>query len=113
MFDGRWKEKDPSSSSINSLSGYDRNDPSTYHAHMLPTVSRGGLVNLYGVGQEQFAWDVRSVESSDGGGIAVSETRERSRLSLSFPPLSRQEQGIIDVFSKIWGTEELLVSMGE
>ncbi|KAL7409791.1 hypothetical protein BDY24DRAFT_195714 [Mrakia frigida] len=61
--------------------GYDRNDPLTFQAHLLPTVSRGGLVNLYGVGQEQFAWDVR------------------------------QEQGIIDVFSKIWGTEELLVSM--
>lgn len=46
-------------------------------------ICRGGLFNRHGCGQEQWAWDMRS------------------------------EPALIDVFSKIWGTEELLVSIGK
>ena len=45
--------------------------------------TRGGLFHRNGAGQEQFAWDIRS------------------------------EPGLIDAFAKIWGTDELLVSVGE
>ena len=41
---------------------------------------RGGLINRYGVGHEQFVWDIRG------------------------------EAGVVDAFAKIWGTDELLVS---
>ena len=44
---------------------------------------RGGLFNRHGCGQEQYAWDMRT------------------------------EPALIDAFAKIWGTEELLVSIGE
>jgi len=44
--------------------------------------SRGGLFNRHGCGHEQWAWDMRTVPA------------------------------LIDVFAKIWGTEELLVSIG-
>ena len=44
------------------------------------TALRGGLFNRHASGHEQFAWDIRS------------------------------EPGLIDVFSKIWGTDELAVS---
>jgi hypothetical protein len=43
-------------------------------------IDRGGLINRYGVGHEQFVWDIRG------------------------------EPGVVDAFSKIWGTSELLVS---
>lgn len=44
--------------------------------------TRGGLFNRHACGHEQFAWDVRC------------------------------EPAVIDVFAKIWGTDELLVSFG-
>lgn len=43
---------------------------------------RGGLFHRNGAGQEQFCWDIRS------------------------------EPEVIKTFAKIWGTEELLVSVG-
>ena len=43
---------------------------------------RGGLLHRNGAGQEQFCWDIRS------------------------------EPEVIKTFAKIWGTEELLVSVG-
>lgn len=45
------------------------------------TMSRGGLFHRNGAGQEQFCWDIRS------------------------------EPGLIKTFAKIWGTEDLLVSV--
>lgn len=82
--------------------GFDRNDRSTWKVTNVPTFSkyvpfpsspyhpwtdrllpRGGLFNRHASGHEQFAWDIRS------------------------------EPGLIDTFAKIWGTEELYVSMGE
>lgn len=60
--------------------GYKRDDPSTFKMENVPAFHKGGLYNNFGVGQEQFAWDVR------------------------------QEKGVIDAFAKIWGTDELLVS---
>lgn len=60
--------------------GFDRNDRSTWKPEHLPIFERGGLYHRYGVGHEQFAWDIRS------------------------------EPGVVDAFAKIWGTDELLVS---
>jgi hypothetical protein len=45
-------------------------------------MNRGGLFHRNGAGQEQFCWDIRS------------------------------EPEVIKTFAKIWGTEELLVSVG-
>jgi len=45
-------------------------------------IKRGGLFHRNGAGQEQFCWDIRS------------------------------EPEVIKTFAKIWGTEELLVSVG-
>ncbi|KAK6909542.1 hypothetical protein I203_103563 [Kwoniella mangroviensis CBS 8507] len=60
--------------------GFKRDVRSTWKPENLPAFSRGGLFNRHGAHHEQWAWDVRS------------------------------EQAIIDVFSRIWDTEELLVS---
>ncbi|WWC71119.1 uncharacterized protein I206_105072 [Kwoniella pini CBS 10737] len=60
--------------------GFDKNDRETWKVKNLPWFSKGGLFNRHGAAHEQWAWDIRS------------------------------EQGIIDTFSKIWGTDELLVS---
>ncbi|WRT66049.1 uncharacterized protein IL334_003001 [Kwoniella shivajii] len=60
--------------------GFDAKDKSTWHMDQLPAFHRGGLFNRYGVGHEQFVWDIRG------------------------------EAGLIDAFAKIWGTDELLVS---
>lgn len=60
--------------------GFDRNDRSTWTPANLPRFEKGGLYHRYGVGHEQFAWDIRS------------------------------EPGVIESFAKIWGTDELLVS---
>ncbi|WVQ84829.1 hypothetical protein IAT38_006986 [Cryptococcus sp. DSM 104549] len=59
---------------------FKRNDRSTWKLDQLPAFNAGGLFNRHGAGHEQFAWDIRS------------------------------EEGIIDAFAKIWGTDELLVS---
>ncbi|WWC71969.1 uncharacterized protein I206_105928 [Kwoniella pini CBS 10737] len=60
--------------------GFKRDDRSTWKPESLPAFSRGGLFNRHGAAHEQWAWDIRS------------------------------EQNIIDVFAKIWDTDELLVS---
>lgn len=60
--------------------GFKRDDRSTWRVDKVTPFSRGGLFNHYGVGHEQFAWDIRA------------------------------EPELIKVFGKIWGTEELLVS---
>ncbi|KAL7420497.1 hypothetical protein Q5752_004447 [Cryptotrichosporon argae] len=60
--------------------GFKGDDRSTWHVDQLPTFSRGGLFHRYGAGHEQFAWDIRA------------------------------EPALIDVFARIWGTDELLVS---
>jgi hypothetical protein len=51
-------------------------------ADRLVLTRRGGLFHRNGAGQEQFCWDIRS------------------------------EPEVIKTFAKIWGTEELLVSVG-
>ncbi|WOO83354.1 uncharacterized protein LOC62_05G006881 [Vanrija pseudolonga] len=60
--------------------GFKRDDRSTWHVNTVPKFDKGGLFHRYGVGHEQFAWDIRS------------------------------EPGVIDVFAKLWGTDELTVS---
>ncbi|KAE8548235.1 hypothetical protein EYB25_010029 [Talaromyces marneffei] len=60
--------------------GFDRKNPNTRNATNLPFHTRGGLYNSYGIGHEQFVWDLKS------------------------------EPGLIEKFEKIWGTRELLVS---
>jgi hypothetical protein len=55
---------------------------SSVHFLTLTPYHRGGLYNQMGVGHTQLCWDIRS------------------------------EQGLIDVFSQLWGTDELLVSFG-
>ncbi|WVQ85842.1 hypothetical protein IAT38_008010 [Cryptococcus sp. DSM 104549] len=60
--------------------GFKRDDKETWKLKNLPAFNKGGLFNRHGAAHEQFAWDIRS------------------------------EQGVIDAFAKIWGTDELLVS---
>ncbi|WVW85156.1 hypothetical protein I302_107194 [Kwoniella bestiolae CBS 10118] len=60
--------------------GFEADDRSTWHIDQLPAFHRGGLFNRYGVGHEQFVWDIRG------------------------------EEALINEFAKIWGTQELLVS---
>ena len=60
--------------------GFKRDDRSTWKPENLPGFFRAGLFNRQGAGHEQFAWDIRS------------------------------EQAVIDVFARIWGTDQLLVS---
>ncbi|ODO04982.1 hypothetical protein I350_05594 [Cryptococcus amylolentus CBS 6273] len=63
--------------------GFRRDDPETWKWDYLPESWKGGLYTKYGIGHEQFAWDLRT------------------------------EQALIDVFAHIWGTDELLVSFGK
>ncbi|KAL3423308.1 hypothetical protein PVAG01_05055 [Phlyctema vagabunda] len=60
--------------------GFDRNDPQTWTEEHLPAHMKGGMYHGYSVSHEKFVWEART------------------------------EPGVIDAFSKIWGTEELLVS---
>ncbi|KAK9484584.1 hypothetical protein V1527DRAFT_469697 [Lipomyces starkeyi] len=60
--------------------GFDRNDPSTFHKDHLPVIGSKGICNDYGVSHEDFVWKVRS------------------------------EPGVVGVFERIWGTEDLIVS---
>ncbi|WVQ77343.1 hypothetical protein IAR50_007027 [Cryptococcus sp. DSM 104548] len=60
--------------------GFLRDDPETWKWNCLPESWKGGLYTKYGIGHEQFAWDLRT------------------------------EDALIDVFAQIWGTDELLVS---
>jgi len=60
--------------------GIDRNDRATWKDENWPPALHGGLMHGYGVGHEQFVWDARS------------------------------EEGIINIFAKLWNTEEILVS---
>ncbi|KAJ9365701.1 hypothetical protein C8Q69DRAFT_469814 [Paecilomyces variotii] len=60
--------------------GFNRSDPSTRKTANLPWHIRGGLYNRYGVGHEQFVWDLKS------------------------------EPGLVEKWEQIWGTRELLVS---
>ena len=39
--------------------GYDRNDPSTRTLDKLHYFHKGGLTNRYGIGHEQWIWDIR------------------------------------------------------
>jgi ectoine hydroxylase-related dioxygenase (phytanoyl-CoA dioxygenase family) len=58
----------------------DFNDPSTWIKENLPVQSKINTFHSYGVAHEKFMWD------------------------------ARMEQGVLDVFAKIWGTDELLAS---
>jgi len=61
--------------------GFKKDDRSTWRVDKLPYFSKGGLYNRHCAGQEQVAWDIRS------------------------------EPALIEVFAKIWNTEELLCSV--
>ncbi|ORY25045.1 hypothetical protein BCR39DRAFT_590309 [Naematelia encephala] len=60
--------------------GFDRNDTSTWKNEHLPVHMKGGMFHGYGFPHESFVWDLR------------------------------QEDGIIDAFAKIWGSDELVTS---
>ncbi|KAI4723767.1 hypothetical protein E4T49_08503 [Aureobasidium sp. EXF-10728] len=60
--------------------GFDRNDKSTWTDKNLPTHMKGGMYHGYRIQHEKFVWE------------------------------ARQEPGVIDAFTKIWGTNELLAS---
>ncbi|KAI5480129.1 hypothetical protein MNV49_001789 [Pseudohyphozyma bogoriensis] len=60
--------------------GFKRGDVSTYKNECLPVHVKGGMVNGYAVGHEDWVWDLRC------------------------------ERGIIEAFAKIWGTDELVTS---
>ncbi|KAF8864877.1 hypothetical protein BDZ45DRAFT_669251 [Acephala macrosclerotiorum] len=60
--------------------GFDRNRPETWTEEHLPTHMKGGMYHGYSVQHERFIWE------------------------------ARQEPGVIEAFSKLWGTEKLLVS---
>ncbi|WWD16297.1 hypothetical protein CI109_100723 [Kwoniella shandongensis] len=60
--------------------GFKRDDPSTWTNEHLPVHMKGGMFHGYGFSHEKFCWDLR------------------------------QEQGVIDAFAKIWGTDKLISS---
>ncbi|KAE9369064.1 hypothetical protein N431DRAFT_510519 [Stipitochalara longipes BDJ] len=60
--------------------GFDRKDPSTWTEEHLPAHMKGGMYHSYSISHEKFVWD------------------------------ARLEPGILNTFSKIWDTDELLVS---
>ncbi|RDW79243.1 putative phytanoyldioxygenase [Aspergillus mulundensis] len=60
--------------------GFDRNDKSTWTPEHLPTHMKGGMYHGYRVQHEKFIWEART------------------------------EPGVLETFSKLWGTDELLVS---
>lgn len=60
--------------------GFDINDKSTWHAANLPPHFRGGLYSAMGVAHEDLLWRIRA------------------------------EPALIQVFTELWGTDELLVS---
>jgi len=60
--------------------GFNAKDKSTWKPEMLPAFDKGGLYNRHSSGHEQFVWDIRA------------------------------EPGLIDVFTKIWGTDQLTTS---
>ncbi|KAK8159714.1 hypothetical protein IWX90DRAFT_390525 [Phyllosticta citrichinensis] len=60
--------------------GFDPNDESTWTQEHLPVNFKGSMYFAYSSTHEKFVWEART------------------------------EQGVIDVFSKLWGTDELLVS---
>ena len=62
--------------------GFKGDDRSTWKPENLPAFNKGGLFNRHASGHEQWVWDIRS------------------------------EPAVIDVFAKLWGTEELFVSFG-
>ncbi|KAF4540680.1 Phytanoyl- dioxygenase [Lasiodiplodia theobromae] len=60
--------------------GFKRDDPSTWNANHLPAHMKGGMFHGYAVQHEKVMWDARC------------------------------EPNIIEAFSKLWGTDKLLVS---
>ncbi|WVQ79354.1 hypothetical protein IAT38_001451 [Cryptococcus sp. DSM 104549] len=60
--------------------GFDRNDRSTYVPEKMPFFFKGGLFHRYGVGHEQFLWDIK------------------------------QELELVSKFAEIWGTDKLVTS---
>jgi hypothetical protein len=60
--------------------GYKRDDPSTIREECLPIIHQKGLVQAYGAPHESFTWGVRS------------------------------EPAVLDVFARLYGTEDLLSS---
>ncbi|GKZ86192.1 hypothetical protein AnigIFM56816_001244 [Aspergillus niger] len=60
--------------------GFDEDDTATWTAEHLPCSFKGGMYFLYGATHENFVWE------------------------------ARMEQGVIDVFSELWETDELIVA---
>ncbi|KKY21922.1 putative phytanoyldioxygenase [Phaeomoniella chlamydospora] len=60
--------------------GFDRNDRSTWTDEHLPTHIKGGMYHGYRVQHERFMWEART------------------------------EPGVIEAFTKLWGTDKLLAS---
>ncbi|KAL4797899.1 hypothetical protein BDV19DRAFT_397499 [Aspergillus venezuelensis] len=60
--------------------GFDKNDKLKWTAEHLPTHMKGGMYHGYRVQHEKFIWEART------------------------------EPGVIETFSKLWGTDKLLVS---
>jgi len=60
--------------------GYKWGDELTYKNECLPVHMKGGMIHGYGIGHEQWVWDVRT------------------------------EPGVIDAFAKVWGTDQLVTS---
>lgn len=60
--------------------GFDRNDKKTWLAEFMPPHFKGGMFNSSRIYHEQWVWDCRS------------------------------EQGVIDAFAEIWGTDKLTTS---
>ncbi|UQC89020.1 uncharacterized protein CLUP02_14548 [Colletotrichum lupini] len=60
--------------------GFDESDPTTWTADHLPVSFKGGMYSAYGASHEQMAWE------------------------------ARMEPSVIDVFEKLWETNELITS---
>ncbi|GAA5885037.1 hypothetical protein JCM6882_007205 [Rhodosporidiobolus microsporus] len=60
--------------------GYKRDDASTFVQEKLPVNMKGGMIHSYGIGHTDWVWDTRT------------------------------DPGVLDAFSKVWGTSELVTS---
>lgn len=81
--------------------GFDRNDRSTWIPEKMPHFYKGGLYVNYGVGHEQFIWDIKQVHY---------EVTVRTAPHVADP--LRQDPAVVSAFADIWGTQELIASYG-
>jgi len=86
--------------------GYNRNDPSTVREECLPIIHQKGLIQAYGAPHETFTCQyLRSLSS----GLRFQKKIAKASVFDAAGGV-RSEPAVIDVFAKLFGTEDLLVA---